>query len=415
MQPHEESPTQWRMLAKHLVGGAIAVAIGGALALGAGLGRGAVDAFAEHGLELFPSVARQREWEMCVDGVDPQAKAVACLARAQDEAESSADRATAYLNRGNAHMDLDDPSAAVNDYMRALELDQSHPSANARLAIALLALGDTEQAAVSLARATARAPESYLVLKVRGMLLFHEGRYADADAQFAWIVENLARLDAQMQTQRDRDIEANRPFTPFNATLLHPHTEASLRLWRSISLLAAGDARGAARQYRRAAQHWTHADEELLHWCARGAYQSANSEATRLLCSGAMEFVPNDLRSRIHRGMAALRGSDFPAAFADFDAVVQRAQAPLDLRAIDLGEAEWNEVEHLISHNSNLALALHGRGLARQRLNQIQAGEADIAQASLQYPEAAAYFRNAGLSLPSLAAELRGAQEDSEP
>jgi hypothetical protein len=90
--------------------------------------------------------ATQQDYDDCSQMSDPARTIAACTRVIADQTQSAADRAGAYLQRGNAHMAGASLDEAIADYGAAIQLDPKNILAYAARAIAFSRKGDREHA-----------------------------------------------------------------------------------------------------------------------------------------------------------------------------------------------------------------------------------------------------------------------------
>jgi hypothetical protein len=90
--------------------------------------------------------ATQQDYDDCSQMSDPARAVAACTRVIADESQSAADRAGAYLQRGNAHMTAAGLDEAIADYSAAIQLEPNNITAYAARAIAYSRKGDREHA-----------------------------------------------------------------------------------------------------------------------------------------------------------------------------------------------------------------------------------------------------------------------------
>ena len=90
--------------------------------------------------------ATQQDYDDCSQMSDPARTVAACTRVIADQTQSAADRAGAYLQRGNGHMAGASLDEAIADYGAAIQLDPKNILAYAARAIAFSRKGDRQHA-----------------------------------------------------------------------------------------------------------------------------------------------------------------------------------------------------------------------------------------------------------------------------
>lgn len=107
--------------------------------------------------------------EDCVQASDRELQISACTEAIESGQWEGAALAWAYGNRGNAWQALRDPTRAVADYSKALELDPDFPMTWHNRGLVFAALGDYARALADYNEALARDPDFTAALGSRGV------------------------------------------------------------------------------------------------------------------------------------------------------------------------------------------------------------------------------------------------------
>lgn len=99
------------------------------------------------GFSVLAFAATQQDYDDCSQTSDVARGIAACTRVIGDQSQSVADRANAYVQRGNDDVGSDKLNEAIGDYSAAIQLDARNVAAYAARAIAYLRKGSLDQAA----------------------------------------------------------------------------------------------------------------------------------------------------------------------------------------------------------------------------------------------------------------------------
>ena len=142
---------------------------------------------------LAPSAYAQLapEWKFCNGEMlgTSDVRLTNCTALIQSRREGAGDKAIAYNNRGIAYRSLGNPARAIEDYRRALALDQTYRDAYNNLGLALSDLGEFAAAVHAYTQAITIDARDWHAYNNRGLALWALGRREDARRDYEKVKE----------------------------------------------------------------------------------------------------------------------------------------------------------------------------------------------------------------------------------
>lgn len=280
------------------------------------------------------------------------------LASARSECDhvlEQGSNAAAYGLRAQIVLEMGEPSAAIDDAERALELETPNPAAFLIKGRAKAAQSDLDGAFDDLSKCLAQTPEFTAARYFRGCIHVQRDEYESADADFsAVLAENpewtdarvqrgFARLGMEQNREARTDFEAAIRSSPqcsdgytglaivnlvegkrtaaelnFNKALVLNPNDVRGRLYRATLLLQKGDDEFAKRDLDEVLAMKPDL-EQALHQRAllhlyEGKFNEARNDFDRLL-----KIDPDNTHSLIGRSVAAEQSGDFETARADHD------------------------------------------------------------------------------------------------
>jgi len=315
-----------------------------------------------------------------------------------------------FFNRAYAHLMLGNPDQALEDYDSFLLLVPGNGQGLARRAGARLRTGDVPGARRDLDEALRVGQESESTFVAIVRLAADEGR---PEVGVEYCTRALSRYPQSVEIWRARarclllegDDAAGGGDLEQAARLGGETAEA----WSQAGATAYGTGRWAvaARCYDRAlAVDGNHVDALFYRaGCSfhLGASESAVRDFTRLL-----ELRPDDLDALIFRGSAFRAAKHWDQAEADLDRAVKlapgtEAQFQRGLLREERGQVDGAlaDFERCVATEPQSAKALHHRGLARMKVGEDRAAEADLRRAATlrhsdSFGELAGLYRRQG-------------------
>jgi tetratricopeptide (TPR) repeat protein len=332
-----------------------------------------------------PAMAQgaSRDWQRCEDmhGVySPEEQVAACTALIESMAETRANQATAYYNRGTLFYRRQEFALALEDFARSLDLDPGQPLTWYNRALAHYALANYAAARADLDRAIALDPAHWESRQARGLTRLAQDDPAGARADLTEAIRlspyTAGPYAAALYTLRGQAALAERDY---DAAI----GDFSFAIQTGVFEDAAHFGRATANF---ALKRWQLAYDDLNLFLERRA-DSRPAWTMRCLTGAALG----------HERLRVLG-----------DCVHGVAMEPDSLGALeglgiaDLRYGEWQEALDLyqdaLAQYPDRANLLYGRGVARARLGMTDEGWADIARASGMNPGVALDFADFGVA-----------------
>lgn len=321
-------------------------------------------------LALSPTWAlaqtRDAAEQACSHSTDPQLLVSACTSVIENTATTAQQRLYALVNRANGFEDQGELDRSMSDLTRAIELDRSFEAAWANRGRLHFVRRDYEAAVADFTEAHALAPQDASTLFYRGLVRLRQQDYDSAIEDYR-AARALPDSETGMQTYiasfavafRNRGVIALQSeqyaaaISDFEEAARIDPTDAEVHFALGTAFAGNRNYADAVRSYDRAIM----LRPDQWRWRGARCWQRAvwGEELNEAVsdCSAVLAQL-DDPSTRESRALAYLRLGNYGAALADYDAVVQGGGG---------------------------ASALFGRGLARVRLGQRAAGQADIADA----------------------------------
>ena len=344
---------------------------------GTGLRRAAVLAALAAALAAAPAMAQDDGTATCLnDGAAAQARVDACARMLEASGWTGEQRAYIHTRRGDAYVELYDYDRAVAEYDRAIRFDRNHANAWVGRGNIAFDWAKYDEAVQAYSEALLIEPDHVMALTSRGVAYAHLGQMSKGLAD----LDRAVRLDPGDPRPWTFRAENHRVRGDFPKALADINEALRLDPRLTVALLTRADI------------HFSMGNHQLA--------LADNDEAVRL-DPGVYSYSSRCLNRALAGQLATARAD---------------CEAALKLRPNDPGTLEWLGVVHLLAGNYREALAtfeaqlaaaphmstgLYGRGLAREKLGQAEAGRADMAEATRRDPGAPMVYRNYGFPTSS--------------
>lgn len=244
------------------------------------------------------------------------------------------DHADAFIKRGNYYAENDQPTKALVDYNRALELDSANLTARLYRGVAYYATGDLDAAIKDYDAVLARVENGQTYLN-RGAAYAGQGNYTKAIAD----MEKSFQIDASLRTG------------PATAGLAWIYSR------RGTQRDDADNLAGAVADFDTAIRLDPKSSSALNGRCWARATRKVELEKALADCNAALAIEPEAPEIKDSRALVHLQRGDLQAALKDFQAA--------------LGPPGTEGREH----------SLYGLGIVKLRLGRTTEGNADIVAA----------------------------------
>lgn len=328
-------------------------------------------------LAAAPAVAQDRAelWRRCegIERVEREQWIASCTALIELGGEPEQRLAIAYYFRGYAQDWRGDPDNVIADYTEALRLNPSFPDALIRRGQEYLRKNSYERALNDFSALIRLDPSNAKAFFLRSTVHMAMGQYEAAIRE----LDEAVRLDpADWQSFEKRGDAYERLGKSDRALQDRGHAVSISPDWQTYICIRSDEVEKALTHCNRALElnpdfHPALVQRGTLHMVT-GRLDLALADFDR-----ALRVRPQVAQVRRLRGIARLRVGQLGAAIDDFDAILQGGDA-------------GNRVYR--------AIALYGRGVARQRLGDAAGGVTDMDDAAKLHPNIAGTMARYGVT-----------------
>ena len=301
----------------------------------------------------------------------------ACTAAITSGKHQATDLAIAHIIRGNAYINKGDYNAAAQDYDEAIRLNPKNAAALYNRGNIFFRLGRYDEAIKNYDKAIELKPDYAIAFNNRCFAYYAKGEHDQAIRD----CDHAIRLDSKqanffvsrgnvLRKKHDYD----QAMADYNKAIRLDPDNVNAYLGRCSVFVDKADYGGAIENCDQALKRQPNNANARNNRCwARAIMAGAQEQLKQALadCNEALRLRPNDPYAFDSRGFVYLKLGDFNKAIADYD------------QSILLG--------------GETASSLYGRGIAKLRKGETDAGNKDIAAASKSQPDIAEEFRRYGV------------------